>query len=157
MILLYYHVPRASPVSEHDSTSKGRRHASIQTIDPGDSQNGGDSPHYLASSAGFPVLEDGGSAMDAVMWAKAVLTVLNPGATRNCTIPKGQWRTCQPRRNPPESSRADQLPPVTLIAREWSVPDVAASFLQATPIAVAASICPARFIVCSSADNASSS
>lgn len=38
-------------------------------------------PHYLASSAGLQVLEDGGSAMDAVITANAVLTVLYPDQT----------------------------------------------------------------------------
>ena len=38
-------------------------------------------PHYLASSAGLQVLEDGGSAMDAVICANAMLTVLYPDQT----------------------------------------------------------------------------
>lgn len=38
-------------------------------------------PHYLASSAGIRVLEDGGSAMDAVIAANAILTVLYPDQT----------------------------------------------------------------------------
>ena len=39
------------------------------------------SPHHLASSAGLLVLKDGGSAMDAVIAANAVLTVLYPDQT----------------------------------------------------------------------------
>ncbi len=39
------------------------------------------SPHHLASSAGLRVLEDGGSAMDAVIAANAMLTVLYPDQT----------------------------------------------------------------------------
>ncbi|MDQ3655587.1 MAG: gamma-glutamyltransferase, partial [Chloroflexota bacterium] len=38
-------------------------------------------PHYLATSAGLQVLEDGGSAMDAVICANAMLTVLYPDQT----------------------------------------------------------------------------
>jgi gamma-glutamyltranspeptidase / glutathione hydrolase len=38
-------------------------------------------PHYLATSAGLKVLEDGGSAMDAVICANAMLTVLYPDQT----------------------------------------------------------------------------
>lgn len=38
-------------------------------------------PHYLATSAGLQVLEDGGSAMDAVIAANAVLTVVYPDQT----------------------------------------------------------------------------
>jgi gamma-glutamyltranspeptidase/glutathione hydrolase len=38
-------------------------------------------PHYLATSAGLQVLEEGGSAMDAVICANAVLTVLYPDQT----------------------------------------------------------------------------
>jgi gamma-glutamyltranspeptidase/glutathione hydrolase len=38
-------------------------------------------PHYLASEAGLRVLEDGGSAMDAVIAANAALTVLYPDQT----------------------------------------------------------------------------
>ncbi len=38
-------------------------------------------PHYLASAAGLHVLEGGGSAMDAVIAANAVLTVLYPDQT----------------------------------------------------------------------------
>lgn len=38
-------------------------------------------PHYLATSAGLQVLEDGGSAMDAVICANAVLTVIYPDQT----------------------------------------------------------------------------
>jgi len=38
-------------------------------------------PHYLASSEGVRVLQDGGSAMDAVIAANAVLTVLYPDQT----------------------------------------------------------------------------
>ena len=38
-------------------------------------------PHYLASSAGLHVLEEGGSAMDAVICANAMLTVLYPDQT----------------------------------------------------------------------------
>ena len=33
-------------------------------------------PHYLATSAGVQALRDGGSSMDAVITANAVLTVL---------------------------------------------------------------------------------
>lgn len=39
------------------------------------------SPHYLASSAGVKVLQDGGSAMDAAIAANAILTVLYPDQT----------------------------------------------------------------------------
>lgn len=39
------------------------------------------SPHHLASSAGLRVLEDGGSAMDAMIAANAMLTVLYPDQT----------------------------------------------------------------------------
>lgn len=39
------------------------------------------SPHHMASSAGLRVLEDGGSAMDAVIAANAMLTVLYPDQT----------------------------------------------------------------------------
>lgn len=39
------------------------------------------SPHHLASSTGLRVLEDGGSAMDAVIAANAMLTVLYPDQT----------------------------------------------------------------------------
>lgn len=38
-------------------------------------------PHHMASSAGLRVLEDGGSAMDAVIAANAMLTVLYPDQT----------------------------------------------------------------------------
>jgi gamma-glutamyltranspeptidase/glutathione hydrolase len=38
-------------------------------------------PHYLATSAGLQVLEEGGSAMDAVIAANAVLTVVYPDQT----------------------------------------------------------------------------
>ncbi len=38
-------------------------------------------PHYLATSAGVHALRDGGSAMDAVIAANAVLTVLYPDQT----------------------------------------------------------------------------
>lgn len=38
-------------------------------------------PHHLATSAGLQVLEDGGSAMDAVICANAMLTVLYPDQT----------------------------------------------------------------------------
>ncbi len=38
-------------------------------------------PHYLATSAGLRVLEDGGSAMDAAICANAMLTVLYPDQT----------------------------------------------------------------------------
>ena len=38
-------------------------------------------PHYLATSAGLQVLEDGGTAMDAVIAANAVLTVVYPDQT----------------------------------------------------------------------------
>jgi gamma-glutamyltranspeptidase/glutathione hydrolase len=38
-------------------------------------------PHFLASEAGLEVLKDGGSAMDAVIAANAVLTVLYPDQT----------------------------------------------------------------------------
>ncbi len=38
-------------------------------------------PHYLATSAGLQVLEEGGSAMDAVICANAMLTVLYPDQT----------------------------------------------------------------------------
>ncbi|MBA2247248.1 MAG: gamma-glutamyltransferase [Chloroflexia bacterium] len=38
-------------------------------------------PHYLASTAGLRVLEEGGSAMDAVIAANAILTVLYPDQT----------------------------------------------------------------------------
>lgn len=39
------------------------------------------SPHYLASNVGLRVLQDGGSAMDAVIAANAVLTVIYPDQT----------------------------------------------------------------------------
>ena len=38
-------------------------------------------PHYLATSAGLQVLEEGGTAMDAVIAANAVLTVVYPDQT----------------------------------------------------------------------------
>ncbi|HYJ12598.1 MAG TPA: gamma-glutamyltransferase, partial [Thermomicrobiales bacterium] len=38
-------------------------------------------PHYLATSAGLQVLVEGGSAMDAVIAANAVLTVVYPDQT----------------------------------------------------------------------------
>lgn len=38
-------------------------------------------PHYLATSAGLRVLEEGGSAMDAAICASAMLTVLYPDQT----------------------------------------------------------------------------
>lgn len=38
-------------------------------------------PHYLATSAGLQVLEEGGSAMDAIICANAVLTVIYPDQT----------------------------------------------------------------------------
>ncbi|HYJ12403.1 MAG TPA: gamma-glutamyltransferase family protein, partial [Thermomicrobiales bacterium] len=38
-------------------------------------------PHYLATSAGLQVLEEGGAAMDAVITANAVLTVVYPDQT----------------------------------------------------------------------------
>lgn len=39
------------------------------------------SPHYLASAAGVRILQDGGSAMDAVIATNAMLTVLYPDQT----------------------------------------------------------------------------
>ncbi len=38
-------------------------------------------PHYLATSAGLAVLEEGGSAMDSIICANAVLTVIYPDQT----------------------------------------------------------------------------
>src|SRR5436305_14571842 len=40
-------------------------------------------PHYLASAAGFKVLQDGGNALDAAVAANAVLGVVRPD---QCTI-----------------------------------------------------------------------
>jgi gamma-glutamyltranspeptidase/glutathione hydrolase len=49
-------------------------------------------PHYLATSAGLQVLEDGGAAMDAVICANAMLTVLYPDQTAIAS----SWRSIPP-------------------------------------------------------------
>lgn len=87
MILLYITVKHGRRFRESDPLtsflSRRKGLPRMRAIRPSSLSANGmvASPHHLASSAGLRVLEDGGSAMDAVIAANAMLTVLYPDQT----------------------------------------------------------------------------